>query len=131
MQLTGKSNDIHHFRQKIWESNTLGKKCPYSELFWSAFSRIRILNMERYLPISLYSVRMWENVDQNNSEYGHFSRNDTSDISNSFIQECLIKINIRPKSWHYKSSHADHLTAEFSNTPCRKHWTSKSDNSKL
>ena len=34
------------------------KKCPYSELFWSGFSRI------------------WtrENADQNNSEYGHFSR---------------------------------------------------------
>ena len=30
------------------------------------------LNMERSLRISPYSVRMRENTDQNNSEYGHF-----------------------------------------------------------
>ena len=34
------------------------KQCPYSELF------------------SPYSVRIRENANQNNSEYGHFSRND-------------------------------------------------------
>ena len=28
------------------------------------------------LRISLYSVQMWENTDQNNSEYGHFLRSD-------------------------------------------------------
>ena len=33
--------------------------CLYSELFWI---------------ISPYSVRMWENADQNNSEYGHILR---------------------------------------------------------
>ena len=47
------------------------KKCPYSELFPSLFSRIRT---ERYgvsLPIQ---SRVRENADQNNSEYGHFSR---------------------------------------------------------
>ena len=38
------------------------KKCPHSELFWSAFSRIP------------YSVRIRENTCQNNSGYGHFSR---------------------------------------------------------
>ena len=43
---------------------TLRKKCPYWELFSAVFSRIR----------TEYSVRMWENTDQNNSEYGHFSR---------------------------------------------------------
>ena len=26
----------------------------------------------------LYSVRMWENTDQNSSEYGHFSLSDLS-----------------------------------------------------
>ena len=35
------------------------------------FSRIWIEYGE-ILRISLYSVRMWENADQNNSEYGHF-----------------------------------------------------------
>ena len=52
---------------------TLRKKCPYSELFWSAFSRIRTEYGE-ILPISPYSVRMRENADQNNSEYGQFLR---------------------------------------------------------
>ena len=40
-------------------------KCPYSELSWFVFSGIRI---------SPYSVRMRENKEQNNSEYGHFLR---------------------------------------------------------
>ena len=47
------------------------KKCPYLKLFWSAFSRFRTEYGE-ILRISLYSVRMLENADQNNSEYGHF-----------------------------------------------------------
>ena len=51
----------------------LREKCPYSELFWSTFARIRIEYGE-ILPISPYSVQMRENTDQNNSEYGHFSR---------------------------------------------------------
>ena len=46
------------------------KKCPYSELFWSAFFRIRTEYGE--IRISPYSVRMRENADQNNSEHGHF-----------------------------------------------------------
>ena len=46
-------------------SISLHKKCPFSELFWSAFSRIWT---EYGAP---YSVRMRENADQNNSEYGH------------------------------------------------------------
>ena len=38
-------------------SLTLRKNCPYSELFWSVFS-----------------PNVGKNADQNNSEYGHFSR---------------------------------------------------------
>ena len=41
---------------------TLRKKCLYSELFWSAFSRIR----------TKYELNL--NADQSNSEYRHFSR---------------------------------------------------------
>ena len=52
------------------------KKCPYSELFRSAFSRIRTEHGE-IRNISSYSVRMWQNADQNNSEYGHFSHSGT------------------------------------------------------
>ena len=48
----------------------LRKKCPYSELLWSVFSRIRTEYGE-IIRISLYSVRMRENTDQNNSEYRH------------------------------------------------------------
>ena len=51
----------------------LPEKCLYSELFWSRFSRIRTEYGE-ILRISPYSVRMWENTDQNNSEYRHFLR---------------------------------------------------------
>ena len=53
-------------------SNSLRKKCPYSELFCSAFSRIRSEYGE-ILHISPYSIRMRENADQNNSGYRHFS----------------------------------------------------------
>ena len=64
----------------LWFSNTLRKKCPYSELFWSAFPRIRLVYGE-ILRLSPYSVRMRESMDQNNSEYGHFLRSD-SDLVN-------------------------------------------------
>ena len=58
-----------------WPYHTLRKKCLYSELFWSAFSRIQTEYGET-LHISPYSVRMRENVDQSNSEYGLFLRSD-------------------------------------------------------
>ena len=63
----------------------LRKKCPYSELLWSAFSRIRT-ECGEILRISPYSVRMRENADQNNSEYGHFLRSESAcNISVMFI----------------------------------------------
>ena len=49
----------------------LCEKCPYSELFWSTFSRIQTEYGE-ILRISLNSVQMRENADQNNSEYENF-----------------------------------------------------------
>ena len=58
----------------FWESwlrVLLRRKCPYSELFWSVFSRIRTEYGE-LRSISPYSVPMQENTDQNNSEYGYF-----------------------------------------------------------
>ena len=54
---------IKKTRQEV-ASPALREKCPYTELFWSALSRIR----------TEYSVRMGENTDQNISEYGHFLR---------------------------------------------------------
>ena len=47
-------------------------KCPYSELFWSAFSRIRIEYGE-IRSIAPHSVQMWESAGQNNSEYKHYA----------------------------------------------------------
>ena len=44
------------------------KKCPYSEFFWSAFSRMRI-EYRDLLCKSPYSGRMWEYAKQKNSEY--------------------------------------------------------------
>ena len=48
-------------------------KCPYSELFSSAFSRI-CTKYGEILRVSPYSVRMRQNADQNNSEYGNVLR---------------------------------------------------------
>ena len=55
--------------------NPLRKTCPYSELLWSVFSRIWT-EYGQIRSISLYSVQIRENTDQNNSENGHFSRSD-------------------------------------------------------
>ena len=41
--------------------------CPYfPSRIWTEYGEIR--------SIYQYSVQIWENDDQNNSEYGHFSR---------------------------------------------------------
>ena len=53
--------------------HALCEKCSYSELFWSEFSRIQTEYGETR-SISPNSVQMREIADQNNSEYGHFSR---------------------------------------------------------
>ena len=51
----------------ILQSLPLRKTCPYLDLFWSAFPQITSRS------ISLYSVQMLEDAEQNNSKYGHFS----------------------------------------------------------
>ena len=50
---------------------TLHENCPYSEIFWSVFSRIPAEYWE-ILRISSYSVQMRENKDKKNSKYGRF-----------------------------------------------------------
>ena len=57
----------------IKEAKALREKCPYSEIFWSTFSRNRT-EYDEILRISPYSVRMWKNADQNNSEYEQLLR---------------------------------------------------------
>ena len=61
------------FSYATFQYNTLRKRCPYSELFLSVFSRIQT-ECGEMLRISPYWVRIRENTDQNNSKYRHFSR---------------------------------------------------------
>ena len=75
-----------------FQNYPLCKKCPNSELFWSAFSRIRTEYGEIRI-ISPYSVRMRENAVLNNSEYRHFFRSDYSqNISMTFLVRTLSNI---------------------------------------
>ena len=63
-------NDVEYCLERV----TLREKRRYSEFFWSVFSRIRTEYGEtRSIPP--YSVRIRENTNQKNSEYGHFSSN--------------------------------------------------------
>ena len=59
----------------LYEKIKLRKKCPYLELFLSTSSHIRTEYGE-IRSICPYSVRIRENADQNNSEYGHILRSD-------------------------------------------------------
>ena len=61
--------------------------CPYSKFFWSVFSSIRT-EYGDILRISPYSVRMRENMDQKNSECGHFS-------CSVFFKKRLLKIILK------------------------------------
>ena len=47
---------------------------------------------------------MWENTDQKNSEYGHFSRNVVNDFQLLFSKEGLIK-DIGLGSKHARATH--------------------------
>ena len=57
---------------QVCESYSLCKKCPYSE-FCCPYSPSFVLNTERY------EVQMFENADQENSEYGHLSLSDSEE----------------------------------------------------
>ena len=49
--------------------NLLRKKCPYFELFWSAF-------FPHFPAFGLNTEKCGKNADQNNSEYGQFLRSE-------------------------------------------------------
>ena len=74
------------------ETQILRKKRPCLELFWSVFSRIRTEYGE-ILRISPYSVRMRENTDQNNSEYGHFLHSEKTQKKSNLKGNLKIKRN--------------------------------------
>ena len=46
-----------------------------------------------------YSIRMWENADQNNSEYGHFSRSVSYEYDGCTIGLEKLKQNEFIASW--------------------------------
>ena len=74
----------------------LHEKCPYSEFFWFVPSRIRTQYGEIWI-ISPYLVRVRENKDQKNSEYGHLSR------SGMFRAFCLTETESKtPKPSHFR-----------------------------
>ena len=75
----------------------LRKKCPYSELFWSSFSR-NWTEHEEIRSISPYSARMRENAYQNNSEYGHLLRSVGFEIqkTNVGIRISILKVPCVP-----------------------------------
>ena len=56
---------------------SLREKCPYSDFYWPAFSRIWT-EYGVILHIFPYSVLKWKNANQKNSEYGPFSRSVSS-----------------------------------------------------
>ena len=61
------------------------------------------LNAE-ILHISPYSVRMWKNADQTNSEYGHFLHSDTLSIPKQLMLTCHCLLpryhHLNPPQWH-------------------------------
>ena len=88
MHFVGKIKHYSTNRQKYWERFSeitmddgdkpglikilkLLEKCPYSEFFWSAVSRIQTEHGDLQSKSS-YLVRIRENADQKKSEYGYF-----------------------------------------------------------
>ena len=65
---------------------TLREKCPYSEFFWTVFSRIW----------TEYGGIRRENSDQKNSEYGHFLRNV---VSNHLHERSWLKSKVSEHMW--------------------------------
>ena len=67
LEKRGNKGECVHTRFMDFPAQLLRKKCPYSELFWSVFSRIRTTEY-----LSVFSPNAG-NTDQNNSEFEHFS----------------------------------------------------------
>ena len=80
--------------------NHLRKKCPYSELFWPASSRIQTEHGE-IRSISPYSARMRENADQKTQNTDTFHATLISFLLRNFIEKntksalmCFVNIKI-------------------------------------
>ena len=81
-------------------SPSLRKMCLFSKLFWSVCSRIWTEYGESC--ITLYSVRMRENTDQNNSQFEHFSRSACVAILKKELTLCSGTATIGNSPWNNK-----------------------------
>ena len=72
------------------------KKCPYSEIFRSVFSRIRT-EYGKKLRNSPYSLWMRKNTDQKISEYGNFSRSATLRKMPEYLGKLCVFSNFQTK----------------------------------
>ena len=77
------TTNIIHSDKKSFFSFLHCVRCPYSEIFWSVFSRIQT----EYG--ASHSVRMRENTDQENSEYGHSSRSVSVNLQSTGTAEAI------------------------------------------
>ena len=59
--------------------------------YYPASVHIRSYSGPQFPAFGLNTVQMRKNADQNNSEYGHFSRNETFTVINSMIRSVLIE----------------------------------------
>ena len=79
----------YYDKKKYWNLSgscyVLRKKCPIPSYSGPQFPRIRTEYGETHSP---YSVRMQENADQNNCEYGHFLR---SHVFKDFHYFCYLE----------------------------------------
>ena len=75
-------------------------KVPYLEIFCSVLPRIQTQHVR---SVFLYTVRMWENMIQKNSEYGHLSRSDTLQKSSKLQKKKKKKFKKKKKKKKKKS----------------------------
>ena len=92
------------FQQLLYLS--LGETFPYSKSFWSVFSPIWTEYGE-ILHISPYSVRMRENTDHRNFEYGHTLRSVYFDVL--FVYSIEYTVSNKVSLFH--SQYLDSLNA--------------------
>ena len=100
-------------------SHTQRKKYPYSELFWSAFSRIRTEYGE-ILRISPYSVRMRENADRITPNTSNFHTVIVCSIRNSTTPWLIIlTLHFQFKRWASKHCAASEFHARYQMETCQ------------
>ena len=94
LEIATYGNDLFIKRNEIVARFTPRKKCPCSELFWSAFfpHSDRIRRDTRYLPIFILNARKCgKNCDQNNSKYEPFLRSKMLHQSSAYYAGLIVR----------------------------------------